>query len=197
MLYGTLSFSGFMKRLIILCIVALLVLAGCVEEKAEMSLSEAKAIAQKSDCMSIGNLTSESTYNNNTQTWWLDLDTVKPGCNPACVVYENKSASVNWRCTGLIPPDNETKMCNKPCHIYIGTTNYTENPISCIASTEPMICTMEYRSGDICLKFVQCELDSQCKTTVDPKFDECISCFEGALLKNLTTVKDCEDRFSE
>lgn len=171
-----------------------LLLFGCVEKP--MSLSEAKAIAQKSDCMNIGNLTNKSFYNNATKTWWIDLDAVKPGCAPACVVYENKSAVVNWRCTGVLPPKNETKVCSKPCHIYIRTTNYTENPISCVASTEPMICTLEYRSGDICLKYVQCELENKtCQTTVDPKFDECISCFEDAVLHNLTTVSECENKY--
>ncbi len=67
-----------------------------------MTLGEAMAIAQKSDCAGTGNLTSSSSYNNATRTWWIDLDTLKAGCSPACVVYEsNKSAEVNWRCTGL------------------------------------------------------------------------------------------------
>ncbi len=70
-----------------------------------MTIGEATAIAQKSACMQTGSLTNVSVYNNATKTWWIDLDTVKAGCSPACVVYEsNRSADVNFRCTGLIPP---------------------------------------------------------------------------------------------
>ena len=46
-----------------------------------------------------------SFYNESTGTWWIDLDVVRPGCNPACVVnVANKPAEINWRCTGLIVP---------------------------------------------------------------------------------------------
>jgi hypothetical protein len=72
---------------------------GCLNE------SDAREIAANSSCMDVGNLTADSSYNNYTNTWWIDLDTKKPGCAPACVVYEqNSSAEVNWRCTGLITP---------------------------------------------------------------------------------------------
>jgi hypothetical protein len=185
----------FSKHVFIFMVIGLLVLSGCVQEEEGMMLGEARLIAQKSDCMKIGNLTNKSSYNNYTKTWWLDLDTVKPGCNPACVVNEkNKSAEVNWRCTGLIPP-NETKYCNRPCHIYIGTTNYSENPPECMGSEGPLMCTMEYRFGDICLKYIKCSLeDNVCKTSLDPKFQECIACFEDAA-GNLTNVNSCEDKF--
>jgi len=81
---------------------------------AAMTMDDAKAIAQASSgCMAVGNLTPDYTHNDVTKTWWFDLDTVKPGCAPACVVYEdNGTADVNWRCTGLVPPapENETPM---------------------------------------------------------------------------------------
>jgi hypothetical protein len=70
----------------------------------KLNLTEAREIAEKSDCMMEGSLTTESMYNNNSNTWWLGLNltTPKEGCNPACVVYEsNNSAEINWRCTGL------------------------------------------------------------------------------------------------
>jgi predicted lipoprotein with Yx(FWY)xxD motif len=55
--------------------------------------------------MGVGNLTGAYIYNNNSDTWWFGLDTVKSGCAPACVVYEsNDTADVNWRCTGAIAP---------------------------------------------------------------------------------------------
>ena len=75
----------------------------------EMGLEEAIAIAQDSECVEKGELTEESFYNQNTKTWWIDLD-MRPEfeeeyCNPACVVSEEtKTAEINWRCTGLITP---------------------------------------------------------------------------------------------
>jgi hypothetical protein len=73
-----------------------------------MSESEAKMIAEK-NCIKGGEaLTSGGTYNENSKTWWFDanLNSVQPGCNPACVVFaETKTTEINWRCTGLIEPD--------------------------------------------------------------------------------------------
>ena len=48
-----------------------------------------------------------ATYNDVSKTWWINLERMpeleKDGCNPACVVREeNKTAEVNWRCTGAI-----------------------------------------------------------------------------------------------
>ena len=68
----------------------------------EMGLTEAQEIAINSEC---GNqLEGSSMCNEDTKTWWLDLDIEKEGCNPACVVnVETRQAEINWRCTGLIP----------------------------------------------------------------------------------------------
>jgi len=63
---------------------------------------DAMLIANKSNCTEVGNLTDSIMYNNYTKTWWIDLDAVKEGCAPACVVHDNGSAEVNWRCTGLV-----------------------------------------------------------------------------------------------
>ncbi|MBU1164094.1 hypothetical protein KKA15_00855 [Patescibacteria group bacterium] len=46
-------------------------------------------------------------YNENTKTWWIDIERMpeleNDGCNPACVISEvTKNVEVNWRCTGLI-----------------------------------------------------------------------------------------------
>jgi hypothetical protein len=72
--------------------------------KAILTFNEAWQIAANSSCMQTGNLTGDSGYNNITKTWWLDLDTVTPGCAPACVVVESdRTAEVNWRCTGTVP----------------------------------------------------------------------------------------------
>jgi len=80
----------------------------CVE--GSITLDEARAIAEASACMDEGNLSGAQMYNENTRTWWFDMDIVKAGCAPACVVDEAaKSAEINWRCTGLIIPENETE----------------------------------------------------------------------------------------
>jgi len=66
--------------------------------------------------------------NENTGTYWINLNITKEGCSPACVVnIETRTAEINWRCTGLIPPENsESFMCPTP------------------KPTEPVACTMEY-----------------------------------------------------
>lgn len=67
-----------------------------------MNLREARLIAQESEC-SRGELKEEAFCNETTGTWWLGLDVEKPGCFPACVVdVTDKTAVINWRCTGLI-----------------------------------------------------------------------------------------------
>jgi len=70
-----------------------------------LTLDEAKAVAEKSPCMDEGKLGDTHTYNEVTNTWWFDMDIDKPGCSPACVVYANETAEINWRCTGAIPPE--------------------------------------------------------------------------------------------
>jgi hypothetical protein len=79
----------------------------------ENGLTEAQArtIAEQT-CIKGGEaLTSGGIYNENSKTWWFDanLNATQPGCNPACVVSEQtKTAEVNWRCTGLVEPDQGT-----------------------------------------------------------------------------------------
>lgn len=73
-----------------------------------MTLEEARAIAESSECTEKGLLTENSDYNEYTDTWWIDLE-MKPEfandmCSPACVVTEStKAAEINWRCTGALP----------------------------------------------------------------------------------------------
>ena len=69
-----------------------------------LTIDDALKIARNSECTEEGDLTDTYFYNENTKTWWIDLDLEKEGCNPACVVSEKtKTAEINWRCTGLIP----------------------------------------------------------------------------------------------
>jgi len=71
-----------------------------------LSEMQARVIAEKS-CIKGGESLAPGYYNENSKTWWFDanLNATQPGCNPACVVSEEtKTAEINWRCTGLIPP---------------------------------------------------------------------------------------------
>ncbi|MBN1463879.1 MAG: hypothetical protein JW922_09440 [Paludibacteraceae bacterium] len=70
-----------------------------------MSEKKARSIAEASSCLDEGILKDmEPMYNENSKTWWFDMQVEdKPGCNPACVVSEDESVEINWRCTGLIP----------------------------------------------------------------------------------------------
>ncbi|MBU1167624.1 hypothetical protein KKC60_04425 [Patescibacteria group bacterium] len=70
-----------------------------------MSYDEAKKIASEGECAKEGTLKSTHQCNENSGTWWIDLEATqaKEGCNPACVVdAESKSSEINWRCTGLL-----------------------------------------------------------------------------------------------
>ena len=66
-----------------------------------LTLADAKQIAINSEC---GDRLKESSIcNEDTGTWWIDLDIEKEGCNPACVIdVITKEASINWRCMGAI-----------------------------------------------------------------------------------------------
>jgi hypothetical protein len=73
-----------------------------------LTYEEARAIAENSTCVQEGTLTDTYVYNEYTRTWWLGLEPYEPkeGCNPACVVnITTKTAELNWRCTGLLPPE--------------------------------------------------------------------------------------------
>ena len=77
--------------------------------KFRKALEKAKQIAQESECGEKGELTDNISHNEDTHTWWIDLD-MKPEyakgfCNPACVVSEKTlTASINWRCLGGLSP---------------------------------------------------------------------------------------------
>jgi len=71
-----------------------------------MSMREALAIAEESECAELGEFGETHMYNPNSQTWWLEWtpDEEKQGCNPACVVNAiSREVEINWRCTGLLP----------------------------------------------------------------------------------------------
>jgi len=102
------------KRLVLAISISLLVLTSCrpitpeTENRvdSEISIGEAYSIALESSCVSESGseVFEKGYYNSSTKTWWLDTSLSKEGCNPKCVVSESeKTAEINWMCTGLIP----------------------------------------------------------------------------------------------
>ena len=68
-----------------------------------MTKADAEKIAKESECGD--RLMNSFSCNKTTSTYWVDLNLEKEGCSPACVVdIENKTAEINWRCTGLLVP---------------------------------------------------------------------------------------------
>lgn len=116
---------------LILALAAAVIIAGCTSEKsakeeycaktgssAKMSLTEAKQIAVASEC---GNRLKDTrlkdTYlcNENTGTWWIDLNIQQSGCSPACVINtETRQAEINYRCTGLVSPPSPPPLPPAP-----------------------------------------------------------------------------------
>ncbi|MDD5178418.1 MAG: hypothetical protein PHT54_04035 [Candidatus Nanoarchaeia archaeon] len=101
-----------MKKIITICLLAILLFVSCAKEETiketSITLEEAIEIAENSDCINEGTLKTTNVYNPNSKTWWIDLEPniPEPGCSPACVVSEEtKTAEINWRCTGLIVPE--------------------------------------------------------------------------------------------
>ena len=84
-------------------------LGECDKDTERLTFLKAMDIARSSECVEKGKLTDNYMYNENTRTWWIDLD-MKPEfenelCNPACVIFEEtKAVEINWRCTGALPP---------------------------------------------------------------------------------------------
>lgn len=71
-----------------------------------MTFPEAESAFANSPCAIEGSMKENKDHfcNENTGTWWIDILTYKPGCNPACVVdVKTQQAEINWRCTGATP----------------------------------------------------------------------------------------------
>lgn len=74
---------------------------------AKMSYQQAVDAALKSGLVEQGQLKETHFCNEDTGTWWIDLDIEQPGCSPACVIkLSDGTAEINWRCTGALPPEN-------------------------------------------------------------------------------------------
>lgn len=115
----------------VLVISGIVLFSGCVDEKTEVSdefcvktgsgeklgLTEAREIGGAGECGD--RLKDTYTCNADTGTWWIDLDIVREGCNPACVInVVTKEASINWRCTGLMPELSVTEP--EPDEVVVG-----------------------------------------------------------------------------
>ena len=77
-----------------------------------LTMTDAISAAQASECAQEGTLATEGltsilACNPGTGTVWIGMEPFEPksGCNPACVVdVADRTAEVNWRCTGLVEP---------------------------------------------------------------------------------------------
>ena len=113
-----------MRKSFLLVALSSLILAGCqpadqpspVDEPPPVSqapfISEAQARqVAESECIGEGESVSRGYFNEYSRTWWFDatLKDAKEGCHPACVVREDGSWEINWRCTGLIPEENNVE----------------------------------------------------------------------------------------
>ena len=68
----------------------------------KMTYEEARTLAAKSECAEKGKLKDTHFCNENSGTWWIDLEVTNTNCTPACVIeVETRQVSINWRCTGL------------------------------------------------------------------------------------------------
>ena len=95
--------------LLTLCFVSpTLVLAEefCAENNSnlKMSLGEALKIAKSTPCCTkVGKIKNIHWCNENSGTFWFMLKSKMKGCSPACVVsVRDKTATVNYMCTGLL-----------------------------------------------------------------------------------------------
>ena len=118
-----------------------------INTSSNMSLTEAKQIALNSECAN-GSLTEIHMCNEITGTWWIDLDIQKAGCSPACVIdVVNKTAEINWRCTGLIPApvENIYVNCstNESC-FYNNLASCRPTRFEVISGQEPQLVDAQY-----------------------------------------------------
>jgi len=85
----------------------------------------------------------------------------------------------------VAPNQSDFGDCQKPCHIdlgnYEGERPYYEDAPFCrrYPYDKPRICTLDYKLGDACLMYLDYEeVNGECRTLIDPRFNDCISCFK-------------------
>ena len=176
-------------KIILIAIIALLILIWGVffvwskyqivitEKPNVLTEEEARIIAETSCIKGGAALASGGTYNPNSRTWWFDanLNATQEGCNPACVVSEDtKTAEINWRCTGLVPPA-PINPTTPPVSSECGIENCHGLDIVCGKPAE--MCTEMYQLGDKCRQFARCGIvDGECQQIESPQFDTCKAC---------------------
>lgn len=100
----------------------------------KLSEAQARVIAEKS-CLQGGESLALGYYNENSKTWWFaaNLNSVRTGCNPACVVSEEtRQAEINWRCTGLIVPSATTPSSGNDIEVKVYyMNNNLDKEITC------------------------------------------------------------------
>lgn len=102
----------------------------CPQVEGKMTQTQARVIAQ-GQCIKGGEVLGEGSYNESTKTWWFEanLNTVRAGCNPACVVSEEtKTAEINWRCTGLNNSSNLKAQENIKIN-FLGKNTIIKSPL--------------------------------------------------------------------
>lgn len=77
----------------------------CVAPTGEsMNYIDSINIYNRSQCNLEGSMKGDPYCNETTGTWWIDIQTYRKGCNPACVInVATKKSEINWRCTGAQP----------------------------------------------------------------------------------------------
>jgi len=91
-----------------------------ISSEQEITIEQAIELTKNTECTEKGTLTEKHIYNENSKTWWIDLE-MKPEfkkeiCHPACVINEEtKTAEINWRCTGALPPKQEDEQEKTYC----------------------------------------------------------------------------------
>ena len=114
--------------------------AGCLfQTTQEMDSNQARLIANASVCARYGNVTHFVNHNDATDTWWVAMETTKPGCYPGCVVYANGSVNMSWACTGFVMP----KVIAKPAQENASTIDYALSLCSMPNVSEVTICNNE------------------------------------------------------
>ena len=70
---------------------------------ASMTWVTARELALVSECSAEGGFKERPICNEDTGTWWIDIDTDVSGCNPACVIdVTTGDAIISWRCIGVV-----------------------------------------------------------------------------------------------
>ena len=78
------------------------------EPTAELTLEEAKAIADNSTCSETGIVSDVVVLDSATNEWEFVMEVVEEGCNAVCVVSQDGTAKVQWDCGDEEPVENET-----------------------------------------------------------------------------------------